>query len=166
MDQAKSSVMRTEQCDGGAAQWERPGAFRQARPSDHSGPVATDHRGNETILVIDDEEPMQRVVRRLLVGLGYQVILARNGEGALDASRQHEGPIHLILSDVHISSESGPALVQRLLCERPAAKVLFMSGHSADTVQQNQLLDPGASFIEKPFANDALARKVREVLDA
>ena len=158
--------MMTEQSDGGFTKWTQAGASRQPRPADPGRSLAADPRGNETILVVDDEEPMQRVVRRILIALGYQVILASSGEQALAASRQHEGPIHLILSDLHIARESGPALVKRLSSDRPEARALFMSGHSVGAAQKSELLDPDANFIEKPFQNDAFARKVREVLDA
>ncbi len=158
--------MTTEQSYEGPSKLNQAGACRQARASNDGRPVAADPRGSETILVVDDEEPMQRVVRRILLARGYQVLLAGSREEALEVSRQHEGPIDLILSDLHLARESGPALVEKLSAERPEAKVLFMSGHSANAVQRSELLNTNANFIEKPFQNDAFARKVREVLDS
>jgi two-component system cell cycle sensor histidine kinase/response regulator CckA len=122
--------------------------------------------GGETILVIDDEGPMQRAVKRILTASGYQVILAQDGKEALAALGEHEGPIHLILSDLNIGIESGLELVQRLISKRTDVKVLFMSGHSSDSIRKSGSLDPNMNFIQKPFLNEALARKVREVLDA
>ncbi len=127
---------------------------------------ATSLHGDETILVIEDEEPMQRAVRRILMTHGYQVILAHNGGEALAALKQHAGAIHLILSDLNVGSESGPSVVEGLISDLPEVRVLFMSGHSGDEVRKGGMLDPSVNFIQKPFPNDALARKVREVLDA
>jgi len=121
--------------------------------------------GTETILLVEDEEMLRKLVHQTLSTYGYQVLDAANGEDALSLARQHQGSIHLLLTDVIMPSISGREVAGRLLESRPATRVLFMSGYTDDAIVHQGVLDQSANFIQKPFDPDALARKVREVLD-
>jgi two-component system, cell cycle sensor histidine kinase and response regulator CckA len=123
-------------------------------------------RGTETILVVEDEDGVRRLVRGALEAQGYTVLEAASGPAALEAAGRHADPIHLILTDLVMPGIHGRALADQLLVTRPGARVLFMSGYTGDAVWHNGLVEPGTSFLQKPFTSGALARKVREVLDA
>lgn len=90
---------------------------------------------------------------------------AANGGEALLLCEQHEGPIHLMVTDVVMPRMSGRALAERLAPLRPEIKVLYMSGYTDDALVPQGVLEPGTHFVEKPFTPDVLAYKVREVLD-
>ncbi len=122
-------------------------------------------RGSETILLVEDERPVRRLVKRILDQHGYRVFEAENGLEALDVSRSHEGPIDLVITDVVMPKMNAGELIERLEQERPDTPVLLMSGYLDDAigrygieVQRNQLLD-------KPFSEDELLSKVRGLLD-
>jgi PAS domain S-box-containing protein len=120
----------------------------------------------ETILLVEDAARVRQVVREILEMNGYAVLEARQGAEALRISSEHSGPIHLILSDVVMPEMSGRELAQRLALLRPNMKVLYMSGYTDDAIVRHGVLDAGIAFIAKPFTPDALAAKVRAVLDA
>jgi CheY-like chemotaxis protein len=122
--------------------------------------------GSETILVVEDDDRVRDAVRRILSARGYKVLLARDGDEALAISQVQEEPIGLVLSDVIVPGQSGPELVTRLARSSSKTKVLFMSGYSDHAVLRHGVLRAGMNFIQKPFAPEALGRKVREVLDA
>ena len=119
--------------------------------------------GSETILVVEDEEMVRKLVCETLMMKGYRVLEAAKGERAMLISTEHQGPIHLLLSDVVMPEMSGPELATRLVSKRPATKVLYMSGYTEDAVVRGGVLDRGLAFIQKPFTPAALARKVHEV---
>lgn len=96
---------------------------------------------------------------------GYTLLTARDGREALQLCTQHKGPIHLLLSDVVMPLISGPELARRVAPLRPALKVLYMSGYTADALGQHGLLARGTALLQKPFTPETLARKVREVLE-
>jgi PAS domain S-box-containing protein len=132
----------------------------------HFDPPAAPRGGTETILVVEDEEAVRHVVRRILELQGYTVHVARNGAEALRIAREQEGRIDLVMTDVILPEMSGPAIVERLLAEWPRARVLFMSGYAAEEVAKRGLLAPGTALLRKPFTLEELARAVRAVLDA
>jgi CheY-like chemotaxis protein len=101
----------------------------------------------------------------VLETLGYQVLEAMNGGAALLLCERHQEKIHLLISDVVMPEMSGRELAERLAQLRPDMKVLFMSGYTDNAIVHQGILDEGADFIQKPFSPDALARKVRDVLD-
>ncbi|MFN2386400.1 MAG: ATP-binding protein [Thermoanaerobaculia bacterium] len=121
--------------------------------------------GVETVLLVEDEQGLRVLARRILDTQGYAVLEASGGEEALRISRQHAGSIDLLLTDAVMPGMGGSALAREISSERPATRVLYMSGYTDDAVVRHGHLDAGSAFIQKPFASHALARKVREVLD-
>ncbi len=121
--------------------------------------------GSETVLLVEDEQSVRSLARRILQSNGYTVIEASGPEQALEATRHHEGPIHLLLTDVVMPEMSGPELASRLAKRQPDLKVLFMSGYTDDAIVRQGLVAEGGHFLQKPFAPEGLALKVREVLD-
>ena len=121
--------------------------------------------GSETLLVVEDEESVRELARRILEAKGYTVLMARNGIEALEICRRYVGAIHLVLTDVIMPEMSGRQLADRLLAERPDIKVMFMSGYSSDIIVSRGIIGPGTGYIEKPFRHDELAKRVRQILD-
>jgi two-component system cell cycle sensor histidine kinase/response regulator CckA len=119
----------------------------------------------ETILLVDDEEPLRGMIHDLLVQSGYTVLRANNGAEGLEIARQHQGPIHLLLTDVMMPGMTGPKLAEALAISRPETKVLYMSGYADFNGSQSKLFGSGAPMLEKPFTRSSLNRKVRDVLD-
>ena len=122
-------------------------------------------RGSEMILLVEDDRAVRVLARSTLQAHGYTVLEAHHGKHALQVYEQHAGPIHLLVTDVVMPEMSGRELADRLKPSRPNMKVLFMSGYTDKAIVHHGELDPGAAFLQKPFTPDALARKVREVLD-
>jgi PAS domain S-box-containing protein len=129
-------------------------------------------RGWETILVVEDEEPVRAVVGEALRRLGYRVLEASNAGAALDVARDETGTIHLLLTDVVLPEAMGPDLLARLRLRRPAMRVLVMSGYTGKPLERGSERPPPAHrtppdlpFLPKPFTLDVLARRVRQVLD-
>jgi len=121
--------------------------------------------GTETILLVEDEEGVRHLMRRTLERAGYAVVAASSVSDALARALDH-GRIDLLLSDVVMPDLSGPDLAQRIVRLHPAMKVLYVSGFARQTALDSGTLGRRASFLPKPFTPDALARKVRECLDA
>jgi signal transduction histidine kinase len=127
---------------------------------------ATRLTGTETILIAEDDEILRRLTKGLLEKAGYRVLDAENATVALAAARAHPGPIHLLLADVVMPGGSGRELARQLAEFRPDTKVLYVSGYTDDAIVHHGMLEPGLDFLPKPFTPAALARKVRDVLDA
>jgi PAS domain S-box-containing protein len=121
--------------------------------------------GDETILVVEDEEELRNVARRILVDCGYQVLTAADGREALRVCEERQGTIHLVLTDVIMPEIGGKALADHLADSLPGAKIVFMSGYTDDAIAHHGVLAPSTHFIAKPFSAAELARKVRRVLD-
>jgi PAS domain S-box-containing protein len=121
--------------------------------------------GTETILLVEDDERLCVLSRRILESRGYTVLEARNGQEALVLCDQHEGRIDLVATDVVMPGIHGGMLVERLAVKRPALRVLFMSGYTDDDLLRRGIVDPRMAFLPKPFTPEILASKVREVLD-
>lgn len=122
--------------------------------------------GAETILIVEDSAQIRQLACDCLTHCGYKVVAAADGLQALEMVEQSEDRFDLILTDVVMPRLSGRELVERISNLRPLIKVLFMSGYTNDAVVNHGVLDGNTWFIQKPFAFDALARKVREVLDS
>jgi CheY-like chemotaxis protein len=123
-------------------------------------------RGNETVLLVEDEEQVRAAAHGILHRYGYQVLDASDGDEALRVFAGHSGTIDLVLSDVVMPRMGGPELAARLVAMRPGTKVLCMSGYTDEAVVGPEGLGSSVSFIQKPFEPKMLARKLREVLDA
>jgi signal transduction histidine kinase len=122
--------------------------------------------GTETVLLVEDEEVVREMATEILRDSGYQVLEAKHGHEALTLGRQHAGVIHLMLTDVVMPQMSGRQLAEQLTPLRSEMKVLYMSGYTDDAIVHHGVLEEGTAFIGKPFTPSALARKVRELLDA
>jgi len=121
-------------------------------------------RGSETILVLEDEARVRKLVCEVLAGRGYNVLEAVRGEEAIRIAAEHHGRIHLLLTDVVMPEMSGPQVLEQIRARHPNMKVLFMSGYTDEAMVHHGILDSGAPFLQKPFLPETLARKVREVL--
>jgi two-component system cell cycle sensor histidine kinase/response regulator CckA len=120
----------------------------------------------ETILLVEDEEPVRRLAQRVLESQGYRVLVAINGDDALRLATDHAGVIDLLLSDVVMPGLGGRVLAERLTVLRPGLEILFMSGYTDDDILRRGLLERGQRLLQKPFSAPALAHEVRTVLDA
>ena len=140
---------------------EEPGELREATAS-RAGSMA----GSETILLVEDEDAVRELGREVLEMRGYTVLEAPHGAQALLVAERHAGPIHLMVTDVVMPHMSGRELVERLAPRRPDMRILYVSGYTDDAIVREGMLQPGTSFLQKPFTPDTLARRVRELLDA
>ena len=122
--------------------------------------------GRETVLVAEDDVQLRSLVGRCLQGRGYSVLEARDGAHALELAAAHIGPMHLLVTDVVMPNLSGRELAERLMESRPGLRVIFMSGYSTEAITRHGELAPGAMFLQKPVAPDALAQAVRTILDS
>jgi two-component system, cell cycle sensor histidine kinase and response regulator CckA len=121
-------------------------------------------RGDETILVVEDDDAVRRMTSEFLKIKGYAVVEARSASEAIEFMTRHKEPIDLVLTDVVMPGMKGRELVERLAQLRSGIRVLYMSAYTEDAAINFGILSPGTAFIEKPFSPDELAGKVREVL--
>lgn len=122
-------------------------------------------RGTETLLLAEDEAQVRQIARQILETLGYVVLTAENGAEALSVAQEYQHDIDLMVTDVVMPVMGGRELVENLAKLRPETAVIYMSGYTDDAIVRHGLMDEGLAFIQKPFTADALARKVRSVLD-
>jgi len=122
-------------------------------------------RGSETVLLVEDEPDVRELAEDVLKTWGYTVLKAGDPVEALGLARRHDGPIHLLMTDLIMPGMDGRGLADRLLVDRPAMKLLFVSGYADALIIHHEGLDAGAPFLQKPFTPDALVRRVRDVLD-
>jgi PAS domain S-box-containing protein len=122
-------------------------------------------RGSETILLVEDEKSVRVTTHMFLEELGYKVLVADDPGKALGLAAQHSGDIDLLITDVIMPNMSGRHLADQLCLNRPSTRRLFMSGFTADVIAREGVLEDGVQFLTKPFGREALARKVREVLE-
>jgi PAS domain S-box-containing protein len=133
----------------------------------HEAPLpAIPLTGTETALLVEDEPEVRRLVEKILGMQGYTVMSAASPAEAIAHSRGHSGAIEILVTDVIMPGMNGRELARVLSTARPSLRVLYMSGYTDAVIAQQGILEPGTAFLSKPFTPDALARKVREVLDA
>jgi two-component system, cell cycle sensor histidine kinase and response regulator CckA len=123
-------------------------------------------KGTETVMLVEDESGVRSLTQVLLRKCGYLVLEAASGADALKIATRHNGPIHLLLTDVVMPGMSGRHLAELFVSQFPQAKVLYVSGYTDDTMVQHGIQGHGAAFLPKPFTLRGLASKVREVLDS
>ena len=141
--------------------------------TDSSGPDEADSKtlteselyGSETILVVEDNSQVRNLARAILRRQGYKVLAAENGKEGISMMDQHEGPVHLLLTDVIMPDMNGKQLFERISQTYSDVKVLYMSGYTDNVIAHHGVIDPGVQFIQKPFSMKDLAAKVRETLD-
>jgi CheY-like chemotaxis protein len=121
--------------------------------------------GTETILLAEDEDSVRAVARETLMRCGYVVIDAARGEEALLLASHYSGPIHLLITDVVMPQMNGRELAVQLRRDRPAMRVLYVSGYTENTVSHHGILDADVGFLGKPFRPADLAARVRRALD-
>jgi two-component system cell cycle sensor histidine kinase/response regulator CckA len=121
-------------------------------------------QGRKTILVVDDEPEVRKLVGAMVARQGYNVLTADNGEHAMTVVRNHKTPIDLLLTDVVAPGMSGPMLADKLVEQQPGLRVLFMSGYDNTQVVQRYVVEKGYALLHKPFTVEELGRKVAEIL--
>jgi two-component system, cell cycle sensor histidine kinase and response regulator CckA len=121
--------------------------------------------GSETILLVEDDDAMRELTCKCLAAVGYNVLTAQDGEVAIRVCSRHDGPIHLLLTDVVMPGISGRQLSNSLAALRPELKVLYMSGYTADLIADHGVLESNMALLEKPFTQELLLNKLRSVLD-
>jgi CheY-like chemotaxis protein len=120
--------------------------------------------GGYTILVVDDEEAVRRLASRMITWMGNQVLEARHAREALATIEEHNGPIHLVVTDIKMPGMNGRELGRIIEQRWPGLPILYMSGFASE-VFRDGLLEPGAPFLPKPFTQDDLAARVRATLE-
>jgi CheY-like chemotaxis protein len=164
------------QAQGYAQIYSEPGlgtTFTALLPATTSDPSAVDRPperlrrwGHETVLVVEDEDAMREVTRRILTRSGHEVLVAASGEEAITLASSHFADIHLLLTDVVMPHMLGKEVAARIVAIRPGIRVLYMSGYAQPVLASQGTLAEGVSLIEKPFTEEQLLAKTREVLDA
>jgi CheY-like chemotaxis protein len=119
----------------------------------------------ETVLVVEDEAALREVTRRILARNGYQVITAASGPEALDIAREHQGEIHLLVTDVVMPHMLGKEVAEQVLLIKPGTEVLYMSGYARPVLSSQGRLEPGVALVEKPFSEAELLAKAGQVLN-
>ncbi|HYA98138.1 MAG TPA: ATP-binding protein, partial [Methylomirabilota bacterium] len=123
-------------------------------------------RGSETVLLVEDSEPLRNLARSFLEAHGYRVLAAGGGEEALEAAARHPGIIDMLVTDVVMPGINGRVLAERLAARQPGLKVLFISGYTDAFIAGHGVLQPGTNLLHKPFSEEAFLNKVREVLQS
>jgi hypothetical protein len=125
---------------------------------------AEDLQGPPTILLVDDEDPLRDVAKKILRSHGYTVLEAKDGNTCLRIAQEYPGPIHLLVTDLFMPGMSGREVADRLVTLRERTRVLYMSGHSNEAILSHCGLYPGIVFVHKPFSPETFLRKVGEAL--
>lgn len=142
---------------------------RVAEPAaEDSGTTPLDEAlgGSETILLVEDSDPLRRLTQSFLVSHGFRVLAARDGEEAIQLETQHSGKIDLLLTDVVMPGMNGKVLAEKMLPRQPGMCLLYISGYTDSFVARRGVLEEGTVLLHKPFTEEVLIKKVREVLDA
>jgi two-component system cell cycle sensor histidine kinase/response regulator CckA len=143
-----------------------PRETRSIVPVREPRPETTDLRGTESILLVEDEDPVRTLAAKVLRSLGYQVMEAKLGRDALAVAGKHNGRIDLLLTDVVMPEFSGAELARKLAESRPTLRVLYMSGYTDEAIIHHGVLAANIAYLQKPFTPEVLAAKVKEVLSS
>ena len=160
-----SIAVRSEPGSGTAFKVCLPRAATAHIAVDVQTPALPPRAASQTVLVVDDEPGLRKIIARLLQRLGYTVLTAADAVEAHIVFDAHSA-IDLIVTDVVMPGASGPELMRQLIKKRPALRVVYMSGYTEDTTVHHGVLEPGMAFVNKPFTSQALGQKIREVLEA
>jgi CheY-like chemotaxis protein len=165
-----------QQSGGGVWVYSEPGhgtTFKVYLPRVDAAPdeaVEPPSRGNlhgtETVLLVEDDEPVREVARRILERHGYTVLVADSPSHALTLCDTHPDAIHLLVTDVVMPQLNGAQLAQQLASRRAQLKVLYVSGYTDGSIESRGVIQQGSAFLQKPFTSELLASKVRLVLDS
>jgi CheY-like chemotaxis protein len=166
-----------KQCGGAIAAYSEPGRGttfrvylpRADQPIEETGRQAdprTSMNGTETVLVVEDDGEVRKLICEILRAKGYQVLESTKGDEAIAIARTFQGPLQLVVADVVLPEMSGPDIVRRVQEAKPGIRALFISGYTDEAVLRHGMVEPGVTFLSKPFMPEDLARKVREVLSA
>src|SRR5438128_555662 len=139
-----------------------PRVCQPVRRLDPPRPLPAPRGGSETVLLVEDEDSVRRLVFDALTACGYHVLPASNARRALEIFHSHTQPIHILVSDLVMPGKGGADLARELLRLRGDIKVLFLSGYTDNQIFENE---PSASFLQKPFTMLTLTTKIRELLD-
>jgi len=148
-------------------------SFQIYLPRDEGQPAAEEQktdlaenlRGSESILLAEDSESLRKLAQSNLESVGFHVLSASSGEEALEVAVRHGSTFDLLLTDVVMPGMNGRLLAEQLLPRQPGMKVLYMSGYTDSFIAGHGVLEPGTNLLHKPFTEEVLIRKVREVLD-
>ena len=141
--------------------------LREPAAKDKPEPAAnTATFGNETILLVEDEVPLRRMLQETLSGAGYRVLEADDGTDAIRKWEKQAASIDLLLTDVVMPLVNGRQLAKRLTSVAPRMRVVYMSGYADDVIAYHGILDEATTLVQKPFSPSTLLQKLREVLDA
>jgi PAS domain S-box-containing protein len=148
-------------------------SFQIYLPRDEGQPAAEEQktdlaenlRGSESILLAEDSESLRKLAQCNLESVGFHVLSASSGEEALEIAARHGSTFDLLLTDVVMPGMNGRLLAEQLLPRQPGMKVLYMSGYTDSFIAGHGVLEPGTNLLHKPFTEEVLIRKVREVLD-
>lgn len=121
-------------------------------------------KGSETILLVEDNVSLLKITKKMLEQFGYRVLTAENGEKALEISGMHEGPIHIVLTDVVMPTMGGSDMAKKIQIKRPEIKVIYMSGYTDNSIANYGILNKDLEFLQKPFVSKDLGRKIKKVL--
>jgi PAS domain S-box-containing protein len=141
-----------------------PRTWELATPS--LAPPVPMPKGNEKVLLVEDEEGVRTLARLTLERCGYTILVARDGAEAVQIAEKHPGPIHLLITDVVMPGMGGQKLAEAMALCKPGIKALFMSGYTDDAVVRHGILHSEVPFLQKPFTPETIAQMVRKVLDA
>ena len=165
-----------QQCGGEIWVWSEPGqgtAFRiylprvvgQSGVPEESQNIAQSGAATETVLLVEDEDRVRRLVLGMLRRQGYTVLEAPDGQTALDLARLHSAPVHVLLTDVVMPKMNGHELAAQLTKLRPDIRVVYMSGYVDNPLVHKEITGSGAAFLQKPFTQEALVAKIRSALE-
>ena len=148
------------------AYFPRADAREEPAPAQENLGLPRAERGQETILLVEDETNLRRLAQQYLEKQGYTILEAEDGAAALQISAGHQGAIDLLLTDVVMPGMNGRELSTQITAQRPEIRVLYMSGYTENAIGHNGLLEVGINLLQKPFSLPALKERVRELLDS